>query len=142
MMTIIFQFMESLRPFMFLHVLFNHVFLVLSLYQLVASSHHLTPLRYLKFLGTFYFVLCEFYVMCNSSEMSDECNIMLANAIKFCSWGKCTNRTRRDLCIILARVQRPNHLAFHNGVIVLGYTLFLKTTKAAYSYVNFMGTVK
>uniref|UniRef100_A0A8D9BD78 Uncharacterized protein n=1 Tax=Cacopsylla melanoneura TaxID=428564 RepID=A0A8D9BD78_9HEMI len=119
-------------------VITNTVVIVLCLFVLVTSSTDISPFRYLKFVIYFLAVMLEFFVVCcNSSEVADSSNEMIVNAIKQCSWEKCNNQTRRDLCVMLRRVQRPNHLKF-NGVLVLSRPLFLKVAKWAYSFVNFM----
>ncbi|KAL1453140.1 hypothetical protein WDU94_007310 [Cyamophila willieti] len=136
---IIIYFTEVISPFMFALVISNIEYIVLCLYQMVASSDNISLLRYLKFVGVFFVVLLEFFLICcNSSEVADDCNEMMVNAIKQCRWEMCSDQTRRELCMILRRVQRPNHLKFNEGMIILSRFLFLKVVKLAYSFVNFM----
>ncbi|KAL1453582.1 hypothetical protein WDU94_009913 [Cyamophila willieti] len=132
-------FTRVISPFMSVLVVVNIEFIVLCFYQMVASSTDISLLRYLKFVAVFFAVMLEFFLICcNSSEVADDCNAMMVNAIKQCGWENCTNQTRRDLCILLRRVQRPNHLKFNQGMIVLSRLLFIKVVKLAYSFVNFM----
>uniref|UniRef100_A0A8D8VQ11 Uncharacterized protein n=1 Tax=Cacopsylla melanoneura TaxID=428564 RepID=A0A8D8VQ11_9HEMI len=112
----------------------------LCVYQLVAASSELSPMRYIKLLASFVGIMCEFYLICNSSEEADDCNMLLANAVKYSSWEKCNYRTRRDLRMMLRRVQCPNHLRFNQGLVVLSRVYFLKIVKVAYSFVNFMSS--
>uniref|UniRef100_A0A8D8QBD2 Uncharacterized protein n=1 Tax=Cacopsylla melanoneura TaxID=428564 RepID=A0A8D8QBD2_9HEMI len=134
------EFTRVISPFMSILVVSNIVFFVLCLYQMVTGSAHISLLRYLKFVGVFLAIMLEFFLICcNSSEVGDECNDMMVSAIKQCGYEKCiAYQTRRDLCVLLSRVQRPNHLKFNQGTIVLSRILFLKVAKLTYSFVNFM----
>lgn len=114
------------------------MFNILLLYMLVASSTQISPLRYCKFVAEFIGVILEFFILCNSSEVSDDCGNMVHNAINKSSWQMCSNNTRRDLCILLRRVQKPSHMKFHNGAIVLSKVLLVKVIKIAYTFVNFL----
>ncbi|KAL1454075.1 hypothetical protein WDU94_010362 [Cyamophila willieti] len=134
-----FQAIRTITPVSSALVLANFVFIVLCVYQMVASSTNMSLLRYLKFVGVFFAVMLEFFLICcNSSEVANECNEIMVNAIKDCNWEKCTNQTKRDLCILLRRVQRSNHFKYNHGMLVLSRLLFLKVVKLAYSFVNFM----
>ncbi|KAL1453770.1 hypothetical protein WDU94_010083, partial [Cyamophila willieti] len=129
---------SAISPLILGFVLANNVLLVLCLYQLVASSTTLSPLRYFKFLAILSGMMIEFFAICNSSEVTDNASGMVVNAIKTSHWDKCTNETKRNLIILLRRVQRPNHLKFNNGMIVLSRLLFLKVVRVAYTFVNFI----
>ncbi|KAL1456979.1 hypothetical protein WDU94_001659 [Cyamophila willieti] len=134
------EFTNRISPIILALVFGNNVVFILCLSQLVASSTHLPPLRYFKFAAVFFAVMLEFFVFCNSSEEADNCNELIVNAIKQSSWAKCTIWTRRYLCIMLRRVQTPNHLRFHQGTVVWSRIFFLKVVKVVYTFVNFMRT--
>ncbi|KAL1453884.1 hypothetical protein WDU94_010187 [Cyamophila willieti] len=126
----------TISPLIMIIVFCNSVFYALILYILVTSFSQISSLRYFKFLSIFLALIMEFYLVCNSSEAADDGSIMLVKAIKYSRWDKCTSQTRRDLCILLRRAQRPNHLKFNKGVIVLSRPLFLQSIKIAFSFVN------
>ncbi|KAL1459666.1 hypothetical protein WDU94_011623 [Cyamophila willieti] len=119
-------------------VVTNIILYSLCLYQLVVSTTHMSPLRYFKFAAEFLSFLVEFFIICNSSEVADDCSIMIVYAIKNSNWEKCSNQTKRDLCVILRRAQKPNHARFHRGALVVSRVLFMKVIRTAYSFVNFM----
>uniref|UniRef100_A0A8D8X680 Uncharacterized protein n=1 Tax=Cacopsylla melanoneura TaxID=428564 RepID=A0A8D8X680_9HEMI len=116
----------------------NYIVFVLCLYILVASNIPLSPQRYFKFLGEFTIFLLEFFLICNSSELMDDCSGMVRDAVNTSNWINCSKQARRDLRMILRRVQVPNHLRFHQGTVVLNRLFFLKVFKVVYSFVNFM----
>ncbi|KAL1451956.1 hypothetical protein WDU94_006281 [Cyamophila willieti] len=124
------------------YIFANNVFIALCLYQLVASSIQLSPIRYLKFFAFFFGIMLEFFLICNSSEHADDCNPMVRNAIKYSSWENSTTQTKRTLCMMLRRVQKSNHARFHQGAIVLSRLSFHKVVKVAYTFVNFIRTCK
>ncbi|KAL1456116.1 hypothetical protein WDU94_000868 [Cyamophila willieti] len=131
-------FSRIISPLIMLIVFLNNLMFVLCLYQLVMDSSNLSPIRYYSMTGNFIALMVASFSFCNTSEITDDCNIMMVNAIKCSSWHKATNQTRRYLCIILRRVQLSNHLSFYEGMIILSRYLFLRVVRVGYSFVNFM----
>uniref|UniRef100_A0A8D8ZC84 Uncharacterized protein n=1 Tax=Cacopsylla melanoneura TaxID=428564 RepID=A0A8D8ZC84_9HEMI len=136
---ILFQLTRNIGTVINFFVFSSNVFIVLSLYQLVVNSNDISFIRCFKLLVDFVGIMVVFFIICcNSSEVADNCNIMIVNAINQCGWEKCNNQIRRDLCIMLRRVQQRNHMTFNQGFLVLSRPLFLKVVKLAYSFFNFM----
>uniref|UniRef100_A0A8D8X4L1 Uncharacterized protein n=2 Tax=Cacopsylla melanoneura TaxID=428564 RepID=A0A8D8X4L1_9HEMI len=136
--TFSFQVTENISHMVIAVIISNMVLNSLCLSQLVVTSTHMSPFRYFEFAAEFASLLLEFFIVCNSSEMLDDCSIMVVNAIKYSNWHKCSSRTRRDVCVMLRRAQRPNHAKFHQGALVISRQLFMKVLKTVYSFVNFM----
>uniref|UniRef100_A0A8D8TL39 Odorant receptor n=1 Tax=Cacopsylla melanoneura TaxID=428564 RepID=A0A8D8TL39_9HEMI len=83
-------------------------------------------------------VMAQFYFLFDTSEMTDDCHAVMRHALLQSGWVKSSSPARRDICILLRRIQVSNHFTFHNGAIRPGRVLFLKVMKTAYSFVNFM----
>uniref|UniRef100_A0A8D8X2I6 Odorant receptor n=1 Tax=Cacopsylla melanoneura TaxID=428564 RepID=A0A8D8X2I6_9HEMI len=95
-------------------------------------------LRFFKLTMEFLAILGTIFFTIDGSEMADDCNGLLRRALVDCSWTKCSSKTRRDICMLLRRVQRSHHMKFYDGAIVLSRVFFLNITKIAYRFVNFV----
>lgn len=135
---IIFQLLELWSPVMFVFIIANNFMFCLCLYQMVLSPTALSPMRYLKFSGEIAAVAMAYFLLCNASEILDDGNASMERAVLNCAWHKCSVDTRRDLCLILRRLHRRNHLRFYNGAVVLGRRFFLGVLRLTYSFFNFM----
>ncbi|KAI5752863.1 hypothetical protein M8J77_021237 [Diaphorina citri] len=116
----------------------NNILFSLCLYQMVVNPTKLSQYRLFKFIAEFIAVTIEHFLILNTSEQVDDCNVLMRQAITNSGWHKCTNRTRRDICMLLRRVQIPNYLKCTGGAIVASRIFFLKLVKLSYSFVNFM----
>ncbi|KAL1459060.1 hypothetical protein WDU94_011070, partial [Cyamophila willieti] len=109
----------------------------LCLHQIIVSPSSLPALRYWKFIQGSIGVGMEYFFFCDSSEVVDNCHGWIRKAVAESRWDRCSNRTKKDLCVFIRRVQQPNYLKFHNGAIVLSRIFFLKVCKVAYTFSNF-----
>ncbi|KAL1458461.1 hypothetical protein WDU94_008613 [Cyamophila willieti] len=130
---------EIFDPAIFVALSMSSVTLSICLYQLTLSSSLSLPtttiIKYiLEFLGS----VCNYFYLCHCSDILDDCHAKLRQAITNSDWYRCSNRTKQDLCIFLRRLQRPNHLTFSQGFLILSREFFVKVFKASYSFVNFM----
>uniref|UniRef100_A0A8D8T7E3 Uncharacterized protein n=1 Tax=Cacopsylla melanoneura TaxID=428564 RepID=A0A8D8T7E3_9HEMI len=124
---------------MLFKVMLNNVLFALCLYQLTASSFKsISKARLYKLVLEFMAVFVQYYYLCHSSETLDDLQIRVNRAITRSLWFKCSNNTRRDICMLLRRTQGPNHLNFYDGAIVLSRAYFLSVVKLSYTFVNFM----
>ncbi|KAI5743779.1 hypothetical protein M8J77_022094 [Diaphorina citri] len=95
-------------------------------------------MRIFKFFIEFITVATQYFFLNNCSEVMDDCNTMVCRSITFSHWQHCTRDTKRGLMSLLRIVQRPNHLKFYGGMIILSRVFYLNAVKIAYSFVNFM----
>lgn len=129
--------MESVLSDPVLAFLLSHnTTISLCLYQMVNTS--LSPLRVIRFTLQYATLLLEYFATCNSSDILHDCHDLLSSAVNTCQWETCTPSTRRDICLFLSRVQRPNHMQFFGGLIILRRYMFLSVLRVSYSFVNFM----
>lgn len=133
-----FQLHEFYTPNMFIKVIFNNIIFALCLYQLTLSSNSMSKARLYKLIAEFVAIAFQYFYLCNMSDLLDDCNTKVERAITNSEWHNCSNRTRRDLCMILRRVQQQNHLRFYDGMIILSRYYFMRVAKVSYSMVNFM----
>ncbi|KAL1457028.1 hypothetical protein WDU94_001705 [Cyamophila willieti] len=123
---------------MFLTISVCSMCLSLCLYQLTLSSGTLSKITLYKYAFEFIGVTGDYFYLCYCSDTLDDCHAMLRRAITDSDWYRCSNKTKQDLCIFLRRLQRPNHLRFNQGFIVLSKEFFVKVVKVSYSFVNFL----
>lgn len=133
-----FQMTHLISPYVFLFTICCTCILSLNLYQIMLLDLEVSKIRSVKLLSEFITVLVGYFMLVNVSEISDDCNGLLRRALIHSAWVQCSYRTQRDLCILLRRVQKPNHLKFYSGAIVLSRVFFLRNMKVAYSFVNYM----
>lgn len=115
----------------------NYLCIGLSLFQLVSNLSSLSTLRFLRFLSELFVLIVEYFLITDASEWSDSCSHELIRAIQESHWHKCSVSTRRNLCLVLRRLQTCNKLHFHLG-IVLSRPQFLNIIKVGYSFANTM----
>lgn len=115
----------------------NTAMISLCLYQMVNATS-LPPLRLTRFIMEYVGVLLQYFVICNSSDTLDNCHGLLCRAVNTCHWETCTPRTRRDICLLLSRVQKSNHVTFFGAFVILRRFLFLRVLRLSFSFVNFM----
>lgn len=127
-----------ISPYVFLFTASCTCILSLNIYQLIQFDPELSRMRFVKLIIEFITVLVGYFLLLNISEISDDCNGLLRKAMADSAWTRCSYRTRKDFCMLLRRVQRPHHLKFYNGAIVLSRVFFLKNLKVAYSFLNYM----
>uniref|UniRef100_A0A8D8R8S4 Uncharacterized protein n=1 Tax=Cacopsylla melanoneura TaxID=428564 RepID=A0A8D8R8S4_9HEMI len=132
-----FQFHQFYSPLMFIKMFFSDLIFALFLYQLTLSST-VSKVQLYKVLVEFFAFAFYLYSVCYVSEELDTCNVKIERAFGNSGWIKCSGKTCLDLCFLIRRVQRPNHLRFYEGFIVLSRSYYLKVVKASYSMVNFM----
>ncbi|KAL1462430.1 hypothetical protein WDU94_014264 [Cyamophila willieti] len=72
------------------------------------------------------------------SEIAADCNVLLNTALINAEWTKCSITTRKDLCMLIRRVQCTDYLSFNGGAILTNRIFYLKLIKVAYTFVNFM----
>lgn len=133
-----FQLINLVSPLALGILIANNILFSLCLYQMVVNPTKLSQYRLFKFIAEFIAVTIEHFLILNTSEQVDDCNVLMRQAITNSGWHKCTNRTRRDICMLLRRVQIPNYLKCTGGAIVASRIFFLKLVKLSYSFVNFM----
>uniref|UniRef100_A0A8D8Z3Y1 Uncharacterized protein n=1 Tax=Cacopsylla melanoneura TaxID=428564 RepID=A0A8D8Z3Y1_9HEMI len=112
--------------------------MALLIYQVMFFDSKLSRMRFIKLNMEVVAVFGDLFYLINVSEISDDCNGLLRRALVDCSWTKCSSKTRRDICMLLRRVQRSHHMKFYDGAIVLSRVFFLNITKIAYRFVNFV----
>lgn len=127
---------------MFPIILFNTLALCISLYQPTLSTDNLFSMRSYKFLSELTAVLLVYHYLCDCSEKLDDCYGNLRRSIENSLWYECSTQTKRDLVFFLVRLQRPNHMKFNQGAIVLSNVFFLKIIKLSYNFVNFFRFMK
>ncbi|KAI5717192.1 hypothetical protein M8J77_001695 [Diaphorina citri] len=118
-------------------VICNNIALSMCLYQLTRYNT-LSKVRIYKFSLESLTIALQFFFLNNCSEIMDDCNAMVCRSINSSHWQHCTRDTKRGLMSLLRICQRPNHLKFYGGAIILSRVLFLNVVKIAYSFVNFM----
>uniref|UniRef100_A0A8D8Z4W0 Uncharacterized protein n=1 Tax=Cacopsylla melanoneura TaxID=428564 RepID=A0A8D8Z4W0_9HEMI len=123
---------------MFLIISVCSLCLSLCLYQLTLSSASLSFMTLNKFIAEFLTVSGVCLYICHCSDSLDDCHAKLRRAITQSDWYRCSTRTKQDLCFLLRRLQRPNHLKFNRGFLILSREFFVKVVKLSYSFVNFM----
>uniref|UniRef100_A0A8D8R9P9 Uncharacterized protein n=1 Tax=Cacopsylla melanoneura TaxID=428564 RepID=A0A8D8R9P9_9HEMI len=129
--------LHFLDPVAICFIALNMVNIILCLFQLVASPADISLQRYFKFTAEFISILASFFLYCESSEYQDNNNGMVREALTQCGWETCSTQTKRDLMMLIRRVQRPNYSRFTNGTFELSRLMFLQVVKLAYSFVNF-----
>lgn len=131
--------MDLLSPVMILVIFTCTLIIATILCQLMLFDiSQLSTLRLAKLIVELWTVLAGYFFIVNVSEISDDCNELMRQALINCNWTACTNETQKDLRLLLLKVQKPHHLVFYNGALILSRMFFLKTLKIAYSFVNFM----
>lgn len=130
--------MEIYDTTMFVSICVLTLALSIVLYQLTLSTESLSYSRLLKFLFEFLANAVQYYCLCHYSEVLDDCRIKLCRAVGYSAWYQCSNRTQRDLCFLLRQLQRPNHLTFVRGYLVLTKDFFVSMVKCSYSFVSLM----
>ncbi|KAI5725524.1 odorant receptor Or2-like [Diaphorina citri] len=124
---------------MFIKVVFNNIMFALCLYQLTLSNTNtVSKFRVYKLTLEFLTVAVTYYYLCHCSEILDDCNSKLCDAIWNSRWYHCSRHVQKDLIMFLRRVQRPNHLKCLHGAIILSHVYFLGVVKVSYSFVNCM----
>ncbi|KAL1449599.1 hypothetical protein WDU94_002090 [Cyamophila willieti] len=115
----------------------NALFLSLGLLEMVLFQTNI------KSMGQFFALFLRTFFMSNLSEILDNCHIDLRSTL-ICHfpWGKVSNSTRRDLCMILRRLQGPNHFSHLGGLLILSRVQFLELVKMSYNAVSFVGAVQ
>uniref|UniRef100_A0A8D9BG15 Odorant receptor 85d n=1 Tax=Cacopsylla melanoneura TaxID=428564 RepID=A0A8D9BG15_9HEMI len=136
------QFEHKLNQFFYTNIIiktfFNNLIFILFLYQLTLPSAFTSKARLYKLIIEFVaFGFMHFY-LCHCSDLLDDCNEKILHAIRNSDWMRCSLETRRGLCFLVRRVQRPNHLRFCGGAIVLSRYHFLRFVKLSYNVVNCM----
>uniref|UniRef100_A0A8D8TPK1 Uncharacterized protein n=1 Tax=Cacopsylla melanoneura TaxID=428564 RepID=A0A8D8TPK1_9HEMI len=121
---------------MFLTICLNSTCLCFCLYQLTVDTSSLSYLQLYKFVAELSAVALEYYYLCHCSEKLDDCHIKLQRSIEHSLWYRCSRSTRKNLIMFLRYVQRPNHMKFNQGAIVLSRVFFLSVMKYSYSFVN------
>ncbi|KAI5721870.1 hypothetical protein M8J76_000223 [Diaphorina citri] len=132
------QCVKLLSPIVLSLVMGHTIIFTLGLCQLVLSRTELSPQRLFTFISEFVAEAFAYFILCNCSEIANDCNLILCKAINTCSWTNCSSQTRRDISILLRRVQQPNHLRFYSGALILSRAYFLKVLKVAYTFLNFV----
>uniref|UniRef100_A0A8D8ZS75 Uncharacterized protein n=1 Tax=Cacopsylla melanoneura TaxID=428564 RepID=A0A8D8ZS75_9HEMI len=112
--------------------------LCLCLYQITLMSNSLSFVVLVKVVFQIISVIAELYYICYCSEALDDCHAKLHRAIINSGWYRCSNRMKQDVCFLLRRLQRPNHLKFNQGFIILTKDFFVKVLKVSYNFVNFL----
>ncbi|XP_026687461.1 uncharacterized protein LOC108253864 [Diaphorina citri] len=102
----------------------NNIAFSLCLYQLTDRPGNLSRVRIFKFLLEFITLTIQYFFLNNSSEVMDDCNTMVCRSITSSHWQHCTRDTKRGLMSLLRIVQRPNHLKFSGGLIILSRVFF------------------
>lgn len=129
---------QSIGPYVLLFTFCCTFILSLNLYQIMTLDLEVSKVRTIKLLCEFTTALVGYFMIVNISEISDDCNGLLRRALNGSAWDQCPYRTQRDICMLLRRLQRPNHLSFHEGALVLSRAFYLKNLKIAYSFMNYM----
>ncbi|KAL1461621.1 hypothetical protein WDU94_013499 [Cyamophila willieti] len=129
---------KMLNPMVLTFCCFNNILISLCVYQLMFSPPDLSPSRYFKFVGQLIALLVEYFYICNCSEWVDDCYGLIRTSLAESSWYACSNRTKRDLCMLWRKVQKMNHLRFYDGALIMNRVLFVKVIKVAYTFLNFM----
>ncbi|KAL1461649.1 hypothetical protein WDU94_013522 [Cyamophila willieti] len=73
-------------------------------------------------------------------EFLAECNLKLRVAAYDSFWYKCTNRTRRAICLFMTRNQEMNYFTIYD-IFRLEYDLMVRIFKGAYSFLNIVLTM-
>ncbi|KAL1457407.1 hypothetical protein WDU94_007643 [Cyamophila willieti] len=73
-------------------------------------------------------------------EFLAECNLNLRLAAYNSGWYKCTNRTRRAVCLFMTRNQTMNYFTIFE-IFRLEYDLMVRVFKGAYSFLNIVITM-
>ncbi|KAL1454283.1 hypothetical protein WDU94_010555 [Cyamophila willieti] len=110
----------------------------LCLYEMTVSLDSMSSTRVSKTCIYFLGMTVQYFYFCNCSETADICQTMVRQSLLQCDWHAISIETRRNLTVMLAKIQRPNHLRFYNGMLVISRAFFLKVVKTAYTFVNFM----
>uniref|UniRef100_A0A8D8W000 Uncharacterized protein n=2 Tax=Cacopsylla melanoneura TaxID=428564 RepID=A0A8D8W000_9HEMI len=133
------EFYQLYSTNMFIKIFFSNIIFSLFLYQLTLTSPSSisSALRYYKLVAEFVFFGYQHFFLCNSSDLLDNCNGNILRAVRNSAWMTCSSRTRKDLCFLVRRVQRPNHLRFYQGA-VLSRDYFRRVFRVSYGFVNFL----
>uniref|UniRef100_A0A8D8ZH24 Uncharacterized protein n=1 Tax=Cacopsylla melanoneura TaxID=428564 RepID=A0A8D8ZH24_9HEMI len=114
----------------------NALFLSLGLFELIIFGFNIFSM------GNYFSLFLRTFFMSNLGELVDDCHIHLRNAV-ICDipWGKVSNATRRDLCMILRRLERPHHFSHLGGLLIVSRAHFLELVKISYNAVSFVSAV-
>ncbi|KAL1457063.1 hypothetical protein WDU94_001736 [Cyamophila willieti] len=136
---LIFLFDQLCSLNIFMKIFFNNLIFALFLFQLTLSSISMSKARLCKLVAEFVAFGIQYFYLCNKSDLLDDCNGNILRAIGNSGcWMRCSSQTRRDLCMLIRRVQKPNHLRFFQGAIIISRDYFMRVVKLSYSLVNFM----
>uniref|UniRef100_A0A8D9AN58 Odorant receptor 22c n=2 Tax=Cacopsylla melanoneura TaxID=428564 RepID=A0A8D9AN58_9HEMI len=125
------------RSTMFRIILVNGLLYVMSLYQITLFTSQASTFSSYKSMFEFLATNIEYFYFCYSSEALDDCYATLRRNLYDSPWYNCSLATRKDLIVLLRRLQRPNYLKFKFN-IMLSNAFFLQVLKRAYSFVNCM----
>ncbi|KAL1464789.1 hypothetical protein WDU94_004407 [Cyamophila willieti] len=110
----------------------------LCLYEITSSLGLLSKLSLCRFISLFVGMLLQGFLASECSELADSCQAMLRQSLSQCNWQLLSPVSQRDLTVVLAQLQRPNHIRFCNGLFVVNRVTFSATIQRAYTFVNFM----
>ncbi|KAL1461101.1 hypothetical protein WDU94_013032 [Cyamophila willieti] len=136
------MFQKFYSPVMFAKILMSNTILTLILYQVTTTDFNsVAKARVYKALVEFIGVIYVYYYLCHCSETLDDAQRRVTVAVASSYWFKCSNTTRRQVCMLLRRTQIPNHFKFYQGLIILSRAFFYSVAQVSYSYVNYMKLV-
>ncbi|KAL1452906.1 hypothetical protein WDU94_007091 [Cyamophila willieti] len=127
---------DLMSPVVFMIVIGANLTFSLCLYELTLNT--ISKTRLFKFFVYLVGMGVQYFTFCDCSELVDTYQDMFRLSILQSDWHSISTQSRRDLCIVLAQLQRPCHFRFYNGFFVVSRAFFLKVVKTAYTFVNFM----
>lgn len=138
----IFQY-QDLMSSLFDNLMLVPVFamVVIAFYQMFFLRDQLFTVEGVKILIEFLIMVVVESQFVEVSEKMDDCHQAIVTTISESNWYLCAPEVRRDLCLVIRRCQRPNHLTFLSGLLVMNHSLIVYWLRFSFSFINFMKVV-
>ncbi|KAI5715963.1 hypothetical protein M8J77_025289 [Diaphorina citri] len=114
---------------------------VIAFYQMFFLRDQLFTVEGVKILIEFLIMVVVESQFVEVSEKMDDCHQAIVTTISESNWYLCAPEVRRDLCLVIRRCQRPNHLTFLSGLLVMNHSLIVYWLRFSFSFINFMKVV-
>ncbi|KAL1452667.1 hypothetical protein WDU94_006874 [Cyamophila willieti] len=137
-LAVINNFVKTINSFIIIVVLGNHIGFVLTLYQLINQTTHMSGPKLFKFLCEYLLLVGQYYAFCVSSEMVDDFHKSMRTAVANSKWFTCSRSTRNDIRMLLLRLHKPNYPKFCNDWVVLCKPGFAGLLRLSYNVVNLL----
>uniref|UniRef100_A0A8D8T4U4 Uncharacterized protein n=1 Tax=Cacopsylla melanoneura TaxID=428564 RepID=A0A8D8T4U4_9HEMI len=132
------QIFDEIPFIVLLVVISNYMNISFTLYQLIVYTGHQSNGKLFKFLAELILTLVQFGTYCNTAERWDSCHARMRASLYTSQWYTCSTQTRKDMCMLLSRLRKPNYPRFYQGVIEISNPMFVRFVNVCYKAVNVM----